>query len=444
MKLIEYHKAFLVNTVNLNQTRLDLLQARVDSIYAAAGMDDTLGPLIEDLIPQGSWAHKTIIKPVGDGEYDADVLLLLTEQPEWSSDPKKYLDETQAAFLRSRDYGDKTEKHTRCVRIVYAGSCHVDVVPHVVLADGREVIVNSKDSTFEDSNPDGFTDWIREKDDLTNGHLRKVIRLLKYLRDYKGTFAVPSVILTTLAGERVQSWATDERYPDVPTALRNVLVDLDAWLQLFPQMPVIEDPSCPGVSFNHRWDQGRYNTFRTKIHDYSGWVSAAYDEPDRDESLALWQKVFGPDFKAPAATVSESSLAKAATGSAEAKAPAEQFIQEQFPVATRYSAIVDARVLKRLGFRSGPLRSMRAVDLGRKIHFTVRTDVPRPFDLYWKVRNHGQDAERANGLRGQITRDDGSGLKEESTLYVGDHYVEAYVVKNGVVVASDRHRVRIG
>ena len=31
----------------------------------------------------------------------------------------------------------------------------------------------------------------------------------------------------------------------------------------------------------------------------------------------------------------------------------------------------------------------------------------------------------------------------ESTRYPGVHFVEAYVVKNGVVVASDHHEVRI-
>ena len=90
MKLLGYHKAFLANTVNLDQTRLDLLESRVDSIYAAAGMDETFGPLIEDVIPQGSWAHRTIIKPLNGAEFDADVLLWLTEQPDWNDDPKKY------------------------------------------------------------------------------------------------------------------------------------------------------------------------------------------------------------------------------------------------------------------------------------------------------------------------------------------------------------------
>jgi hypothetical protein len=286
---------------------------------------------------------------------------------------------------------------------------------------------------------------MKDKDDLANGNLRKVIRLLKYLRDYKGTFRAPSVILTTLVSERIHSWDAATRYPDVPTTLKNVLADLDDWLQLYPTMPTIADPSCPGTSFNHRWDQGRYSTFRTKIHDYDACVKDAYDEPDRGKSLALWQTVFGPDFKAPAATtIAESSVAKAAPTPPVARAPQEQQIQELgFRIDGRYLATIDARVQRRDGFRHGSLREMGTVGIGRKLRFTVRTDVPGPFDLYWKVRNHGRDAEIANGLRGQITKDDGSGVKNEDTLYRGDHYVECYVVKSRVVLASDRHRVVI-
>lgn len=123
---------------------------------------------------------------------------------------------------------------TRCVRIVYANDCHVDVVVYLKLADGREVIVNSDLDEWEDTNPQGFTAWMRTKDDITAGNLRKVIRLLKYLRDHKETFAVKSVILTTLVGGVVdegRKLLDPSHYADVPTTLRSILTDLDEWLQ---------------------------------------------------------------------------------------------------------------------------------------------------------------------------------------------------------------------
>jgi hypothetical protein len=57
------------------------------------------------------------------------------------------------------------------------------------------------------------------------------------------------------------------------------------------------------------------------------------------------------------------------------------------------------------------------------------------------VRNGGADAQRASALRGEIRADSGSRTLEEHTAYKGTHYVECYIVKNGVVVASDRQAV---
>src|SRR5207249_1230230 len=99
----------------------------------------------------------------------------------------------------------------------------------------RKVIVNREADTFEDTDPEGFTEWIRDKDRVTGGNLRAVIRILKFLRDHKGTFdGTRSVILTTIVGERIEEWkkAGDPNYyGDVPTTLLHVVEDLDAWLQ---------------------------------------------------------------------------------------------------------------------------------------------------------------------------------------------------------------------
>lgn len=444
MKLPDYFSSFLTNTVNLNQTRLDQLDARVDAIVVCLGVDDVIGPLLVEHIPQGSWAHRTIIKPVNGREFDADFLLHLTERPEWSANPKSYVQQVRDAFGRSSSYKDKVRKKNRCVRIVYANDCHVDVVSYVVLADGRQMIVNSEENKFEDTNPQGFTDWMKDKDGLANGHLRKVIRLMKYVRDYKGTFSVPSVILTTLLGERVEAYQTDTRYSDVPTALLNVLADLDQWLQRYPTMPIIEDPSCPGTSFNHRWDQDRYEKFRKIINLYALWVEEAYHEADKAKSVEAWQRVFGPDFKAPVAAVSEAAMAKGAIRAPIDRAPREEFIEER--ALTRvggHRARIDATVQKKDGFRHGSLRAMGKVGKNRWLDFRVTTDVPDPYELFWKVRNTGSEARTAGDLRGELLKDEGRRVRHEHTKYKGCHYVEAYVVKSGQLLASDHHDVMI-
>jgi Second Messenger Oligonucleotide or Dinucleotide Synthetase domain/Adenylyl/Guanylyl and SMODS C-terminal sensor domain len=451
VKLHDYFAGLLADTVNLDETRLAQLDTRVGNIVAAVKADTVLKDLYVDHIPQGSWPHKTIICPLPNREFDADFLLRLTPVDEW--EPQDYLKQTRAAFKRSFAYKDKVRKKNRCVRIGYVNDCHVDVVPYLVLPDGRQVIVDYRENDYEDTNPAGFTAWMREKDGLANGHLRRTIRLVKYLRDYKQTFSAPSVILTTLLGGRVQSWDADRLYPDFPTAFVELLTDLDAWLSLYSSMPLLEDPSCPGTFFNHRWTEERYVNFAKWIKYYAAKAKAALEEQDKDTSIALWREIFGDAFDkstAPQAAAEVASLTAGAVVSKAAvraaRAPGEEFIEERgYALRPTYTARIDATVREINGFRPGtPLRRLRRVGKRMKVNFTLLTDCPEPFDLFWKVRNTGPEAGRVTGgYRGQLLADDGSRTRKETTQYRGGHYVEAYVVKNGVVVATDHHDVDI-
>ena len=121
----------------------------------------------------------------------------------------------------------------------------------------------------------------------------------------------------------------------------------------------------PDVTFNHRWDQDRYTTFRKKIGDYSAWVTEAYDETDKDKSVELWQRVFGRDFKAPVSTASATPAVAKAAPIREARAPQEQFIEERgFTYNLTHVATIDATVARRAGFRHGSLRAMGTVGKG--------------------------------------------------------------------------------
>lgn len=63
--------------------------------------------------------------------------------------------------------------------------------------------------------------------------------------------------------------------------------------------------------------------------------------------------------------------------------------------------------------------------------------------MYWKVRNHGLEAQLKAQLRGEITKDEGQQAKRESTKFVGNHYVDCYIVKDGTCVAWTREPVVI-
>lgn len=316
MQLVDHFNVLLRDTVNLSRFRLDLLDDRVGAIYRTLKADDEIGSLVLDKIPQGSWAHRTIISPVGDNEFDADFLLLMEEKPEWSNNPKTYIDEVYAALHRHSTYKDMPHtRKCRCVRLVYKNSMHVDIVPYVQLSDGRHVIVNRDANIWENTDPEGFTSWMHTQDNIADGNLRKVIRLFKYLRDHKNSFTgTRSIILTTLVGnlvDPIKKLMDPGYYGNVPTALLHIVSDLDAYLQANETKPSVADPSGSGVTFDHRWDQTTYSYFRDRIHAHAAEIEAAYLEPEKDTSVRLWQDLFGDVFKAP---VTQSSTSKFPAG----------------------------------------------------------------------------------------------------------------------------------
>jgi hypothetical protein len=78
MKLTEHFETFLAETVNLNQTRIDVLESRVETIEQFLCNSD-FRPRILRFSAQGSLAVKTIIKPPDGDDFDADELVFVEE-----------------------------------------------------------------------------------------------------------------------------------------------------------------------------------------------------------------------------------------------------------------------------------------------------------------------------------------------------------------------------
>jgi hypothetical protein len=312
-----YFDEFLKNVVNLSQFSLDVLDDRVEAIYKALKADPVLGPRIIKKIPQGSWPQKTIISPQNGKAFDADFMLQMKEESDWASELWRY----SAAIYKALDDHPTYKKmphgkKCRCVYVQYANNAmHVDIVPYVIKADGSHNIIDRDNNRWEPTNPSGFTAWMQEKDKISGYNLRKVIRLLKFLRDHKNSFTgTKSILITTLLGERVDEWrkiGSPGYYSDVPTTLLHIVSDLDEWLQARPFKPPIQDPSRSGATFDHRWTPETYEYFRKRIHVHAAEISEAYHEADEEASVTKWQSLFGEKFQAPASSSSSSKFGAA-------------------------------------------------------------------------------------------------------------------------------------
>jgi hypothetical protein len=75
------------------------------------------------------------------------------------------------------------------------------------------------------------------------------------------------------------------------------------------------------------------------------------------------------------------------------------------------------------------------------LNFIADTNVPPPFNVYWQVVNTGAEAASLGniGLRGEIFSAKSAGRgglhQRESTLYTGMHWIECFIVKDGVCLA---------
>lgn len=129
----------------------------------------------------------------------------------------------------------------------------------------------------------------------------------------------------------------------------------------------------------------------------------------------------------------------------------EEFIEDLYPIYEQYDVTIDCKVsgnglsampildyLDKLG-----LRSKKFIPHNFSIKCKIGYTNCPPYDkILWKVLNVGSEAERRNDIRGQIV-DKGNEIRENSKFF-GEHYIECYLIKNGICVAIGHVDVPIG
>ena len=319
---------FMRDHVNLNPSRYERLK-RSDKAVSEYLSQNLVGYRRTER--QGSYALGTTIRPVKDtDEYDVDRLVYV--EYDSSKGPKDYIDDVYWCLKANGNYADKVQRNTRCVTVNYAGEFKIDVVPCITY-NGNHFICNRKTNEYEITDGTGFRDWFNGKNRITNGNLKLVTRLLKYLRDHKKTLTAPSVLLTTLIGNTVHDWEGDTDFKTIPDALLTVITRMDEFLRSRPSMPEIRNPALPSETFTRHWDQAKYSHFREMISSYARRIKEAYSEDDEQSSVRKWRELFGDGF---------GSLSAAAAAAAPVVAP--RAVKPSKPWATASAERVSGRL----------------------------------------------------------------------------------------------------
>lgn len=437
---------FLRDYVNLDATRIKTLHSRVSAVNTfIAGHEDLENVVTDDVIPQGSFAHKTIIRPYSGNDFDADVLVPMDEQDDW--EPKDYTQSLYKALQSSARYRDKVALGKRCVKLDYAGDFHIDLVPFVTRDDGNTYITHRTRNEFIRQDPVAYTEWFEDNNRPTHGNLVRVVRLMKYLRD-RSSIQIPSVVLSALLAERVRSFAGVDDYANVASTLTALVKALHEYIGTMLTPPWVDDRI--GQNLADRLTQSGFENLQSQVKTWSRLMTEALDA-DADESVEKWRKLFGESFGSTTRKASESGALVASASNYHEKtlAPGEQDLQRDHGIRVSLDPRHRVRVVGRMSpnrkgiGRYRPLGgSGNHVPVGRSLRFSIEDcTVEKPYEVYWKVRNAGEEAAHRQSFRGEI-RKLGEQITETSSFH-GEHWVEAWIVKEGVAVATDIQDVTI-
>ena len=166
----------------------------------------------------------------------------------------------------------------------------------------------------------------------------------------------------------------------------------------------------------------------------------AIKKEDQKTVNKIWREIFGTQFPL------EEQLSKSHAASFTYN-NTEEFVEDHYLVNVRYNLEIDCHV-KQNGFRAMLLSTLIGrgdfLKFGKTLRFFVRNcNVPEPYIIKWKVRNTGPEAEKRNMIRGQLLLDTGDKARTEHSHFNGSHYVECYVIKDGICLSRDRIDVPI-
>ncbi|KAB7887609.1 nucleotide-binding domain-containing protein [Poseidonibacter ostreae] len=153
------------------------------------------------------------------------------------------------------------------------------------------------------------------------------------------------------------------------------------------------------------------------------------------KSSEQWRKIFGDKFPKWKKSVRVKSIDEDYSRS-------EEYIEDLFTqdLNSRFKLKIGCNVTQSGFQQKTPLIELLKrfiLKPQKKLEFYIQNNtVPKPYSVYWKVRNFGIEAK--DDLRGEITIDKGFNNKTENTRYRGEHYVECYIIKDNKCVARER------
>lgn len=400
--------------------------------------------IVDDCV-QGSVAMSTVVQNE-ESDYDIDAAIVLGKS---DLDGKGALSTrnmvANALRRKTKQFNAEPEVKTSCVRVKYADGYHIDFAVYRRSYDiiNKEWIYEHAGSEWTSRELRGLTDWFKTQNDNSNGKLRKVVRLSKMFCKSRFSWKnMPSgLIQTVLCDEMLQ-----DSYDRIDELFYYTMKEI---VNRIEESPSVVAPVDNGRDLTPRQsDKQKMTNWKNRLKSKLADLDILFSEDcTQADAIQAWYGFFDHEFWNENETKSEYNKLRCFDKSVCSFGDNEQFIEEMFPVNQVYSCKISC-IVSRNGWRPKPIGEFLSI-LQRYLphNFEIRctmeyTNCPPPYKIFWKVKNVGVEAERRNMLRGEIY-ERGNSIVEHSNFF-GKHYIECYIVKDGVCVAKDKVDIPIG
>lgn len=381
---------------------------------------------------QGSYKFGTQIRPVrSDEEFDIDLGFYFV----WAGDAgdgqygpltlKQMVRDSLTEFANNNeDVIEITEPKTRCERIRYKDSFHIDVPTYHFGDNDVRDLATEKDK-WEESDPKAIYIWFKNSfNDTARPKIRRMIRYMKAwaaLKFVDVSTRPASILLTVLVAEAAKQIGPDKLGPD-DEALFWILAEIVTRIKTEQHVP---NPVNEEENLASRLTASQWASLIDKFETFEETADKAMKADDEATAADIWQDAFEYLFPMP-------ELANEVVKS-DQNLPAVIYMPE-----VTVSAVAENNShLKYSGMNSiGPIPRNCSIEF----RITNEDRLPAGAQVFWMVRNEGREAENKNDL-GHFR---GTGLTAvEQSAYRGRHYMDCTVKQYGTTIAVRRIPVEI-
>lgn len=401
---------------------------------------------IAETIEQGSVAMSTVIQN-DKNDYDIDIAIVFdnTNIGDIGSIAIKNII-VDSLKRKCTSFKNEPEAKTNCVRIEYWDNYHIDFAIYKRTKSDYDdsYTYEHAGSEWRPRDPRAINNWFKERISVNGEKLRQAIRLSKTFCKSRDSWKMPGgLIQTVLCDEKIKNYSRiDEMFYYTICAIRD---------RLRYNNEVLNPTDSSQSLLLVQEDRDKLNNLYNRLNLYIPKLDILFDSTCTEKQAKdAWYNFFNHDYWNTSLNESTRSLLNTYGYGKNLYEcdDTEEYIENIYPIyPTTCIVKIDCRVVNKNGqykYLSNMLRNNEKVEIGCKLDFFIEnTNISRPYEVFWKVKNDGIIAEKTNCIRGQIFRSKDGDTNYETSNFAGNHYVECYIIKNKVCIAKARIDVPI-